>query len=157
MNDKKQLNLFYEVGNEVKDDSNTRTCRECKVIKPLTSFELDAHSWQGYKNTCKKCKNISKQIRRLYTKRMGYPDEDYECPICKDKLYGEQRTGNAWCVDHNHKTGYVRGYICPNCNNGMGYLRDDINILEKSIEWINKEKEKTNDGDRESKRISGWW
>lgn len=40
-----------------------------------------------------------------------------ECAIChkKEKLV----------IDHDHKTGKVRGLLCRNCNLAIGYLEDD--------------------------------
>ncbi len=43
-------------------------------------------------------------------------------------------------VDHNHKTGKVRGLLCYNCNNGIGRFKEDIETLEKAIEYLKKHK-----------------
>ncbi len=78
----------------------------------------------------KKKYNISKEdLDTLYT-RCGA-----SCSICKlpEK---ENQGGKALHVDHDHKTGKVRGLLCNNCNLGIGYLKDDVKILESAIEYL---------------------
>lgn len=62
-----------------------------------------------------------------------------------DRLYTEQ---NGLCafghrvdklhVDHHHLTGAVRGLLCYNCNNGLGRLKEDIEVFQKAIEYLKK-------------------
>ena len=137
MDSHEQLNLFYEAV-DIKEELDTRVCIECQEKKSVKYFELSINGYLGIRGTCKECRNKSKQIRRHHRKNWGYPDEDYECPICGKKQEGKSRNGKAWAVDHCHKTDKVRGYLCPTCNSGMGLLNDDINLLEKSIEWLRK-------------------
>ena len=41
-------------------------------------------------------------------------------------------------LDHNHKSGEVRGYLCESCNTGIGRFDDDIHQIENAIEWVRK-------------------
>jgi Recombination endonuclease VII len=50
------------------------------------------------------------------------------CPICLDERPEH--------VDHDHKTGEVRGVLCPGCNSGMGQLRDDPNSLRRAADYL---------------------
>lgn len=43
-------------------------------------------------------------------------------------------------VDHNHKTGKIRGLLCQNCNFVLGFVKDKINILKKSILYLKRYK-----------------
>jgi len=136
-----QLNLFYEIKEEVVDDDNSRICIECNEQKPLELFPIDSQAYKGRKHTCRECKNKHSLIIKLYKDKHRHPNENYECPICGKKQDGISRAGHSWNVDHCHITGKVRGYLCHRCNTGMGLLRDDTNLLTKAIEWLNKGEE----------------
>ena len=47
---------------------------------------------------------------------------------------------NTLAVDHCHITGKVRGLLCMDCNVGIGKLKDDIDLLKKSIDYLSKYK-----------------
>ena len=57
------------------------------------------------------------------------------CPICNKIM-------KTKALDHCHKTGKIRGFICRKCNSGLGFLYDDKEILLRAIKWL--EEEKTN-------------
>ena len=44
----------------------------------------------------------------------------------------------AMAIDHDHKTGKNRGVLCMHCNRALGSLRDDINVLNNLIDYLNK-------------------
>jgi len=43
-------------------------------------------------------------------------------------------------VDHCHKTGKVRGLLCDECNRGIGLLKENVEVLQKAISYLNKHK-----------------
>ena len=47
--------------------------------------------------------------------------QDYKCAICGSEI-GDS-LGNRLYVDHNHKTGKVRGLLCSECNFGIGKFK----------------------------------
>lgn len=76
-------------------------------------------------------------------KSKGLPDptraEPKECECCGGPPTG--RGGVCLHLDHDHKTGRFRGWLCQKCNHGLGLLGDDkisvlkmLRYLEKSIQ-----------------------
>ena len=39
-------------------------------------------------------------------------------------------------IDHCHDTGVVRGVLCPKCNKALGLFDDNLNIIKKSIKYL---------------------
>lgn len=86
------------------------------------------------------------RTRRAYLKRMfNITLEQYEdmvksqgdcCAIC-----GKHRTknGKRLAVDHCHFTGNIRGLLCGPCNQALGIFKDDVNLLHKAIQHLQKE------------------
>ncbi len=55
-----------------------------------------------------------------------------KCLICKRKVM-------RLCIDHNHKTGKVRGLLCQNCNAALGMVDENINVLKGMIGYLRDE------------------
>lgn len=98
----------------------------------------------------------SAAMRRRQLARYGIQPEDYDeryqvqrgrCLICdRERL----RLGSAGSrpggidvlgVDHDHKTGAVRGLLCSTCNRALGLLGDNIAWLKAAIAYLEEKKE----------------
>jgi hypothetical protein len=51
------------------------------------------------------------------------------CKICNKELYKPH-------IDHNHKTGKIRGLLCYKCNHAMGLLEENITSSCRMIEYL---------------------
>jgi hypothetical protein len=57
-------------------------------------------------------------------------------PRAKCNICGMVVSGKSLHLDHNHEHGYIRGWLCHQCNAGLGMFRDSPFIMGKAIEYI---------------------
>lgn len=77
-------------------------------------------------------------IKRLYGLDKNEYDtllesQDYKCYLCKKP---ESDCNKSLHVDHCHSTGKVRGLLCFNCNTAIGLIGEDIELLQRAIEYL---------------------
>lgn len=61
------------------------------------------------------------------------------CAICRHPE--TQKRGNklkTLAVDHDHKTGAIRGLLCSDCNTGLGKFKDDKTVLNAAIAYLDR-------------------
>lgn len=64
-------------------------------------------------------------------------DQDGVCAICKGPPNGRY---DKYVIDHDHETGSVRGLLCNNCNAAIGFLRDDVELVDAASRYLQKHK-----------------
>lgn len=91
-------------------------------------------------SSCKDCSKTAGWVRNLEKKFGLTPDEyhglldsqDGKCAICQTA----PRNRNL-AVDHDHKTGQIRGLLCTMCNHQMlGGAKDDVEILRRAVAYL---------------------
>ena len=55
------------------------------------------------------------------------------CAICQDVLVDK---GHGVHVDHDHKTGYVRGLLCASCNRGLGHFKESADVMLSAVKYL---------------------
>lgn len=97
-----------------------------------------------YQKTQKgKDKSRENHLRKTYGVSLQEVLNAKQCEICFTSLISEGMAGNSVCVDHDHVTGAVRGFLCNNCNRGLGMFMDNKEYLESAITYLNKFADKT--------------
>ncbi len=81
----------------------------------------------NYRTGISKMTPLQKKEFRAGRKR---PDN---CEIC-ETLGSELKYGLVY--DHDHQTGFFRGWLCNQCNWALGNAKDNIEILEKMIKYL---------------------
>lgn len=141
----KELEYFGYVG-KTKVQS---WCKECKSALGKTP-EAEAKRKEHYQREKEAIKRTnlaySKSDKGIYTRRIrnlrkfyGLSEEmyserlDYQrgcCAVC-----GESLSENPH-VDHNHKTGEVRGILCSHCNHMIGNAKDNPVVLRAGADYL---------------------
>lgn len=63
-------------------NNNTKVCNICGKTKPLYEFRKDTNRADGYRNTCKSCRNEYER-RRLHRKRLECIEyKGNKCALC---------------------------------------------------------------------------
>lgn len=58
-----------------------------------------------------------------------------KCAICN---VSKEASPRGLAVDHNHGTGEIRGLLCLRCNLGLGYFKDNIQLMQNAINYLTK-------------------
>lgn len=92
---------------------------------------------------------------RDFRRKYGIEFADYQrmfveqrgvCAICEQpetKVQGGSI--QMLSIDHNHTTKVVRGLLCSNCNNGIGYFKEDPERMRKAIAYVEQKNAATPD------------
>lgn len=97
----------------------------------------NSREWHERNKESQKGKGWEYHLKRSY----GLTSKDYfdmlESQGGGCKLCGRLPNGkNKMPVDHNHKTGKVRGILCTPCNRALGILEDNIDGVLKYLEKV---------------------
>lgn len=138
----KPLNDFFRSDRSA--DGYAYQCKECvrKYRRERYAGNSEAILRKNYQYRHNK-KTIDGRRERMLQQKYGLSldqyealliAQDYKCKICKHE---EGERGRAkLAVDHDHKTGKIRGLLCDPCNRGIGMLLDDPNIILNAYQYI---------------------
>ena len=133
--------VIFEV-DKTGDQYPSKICNICHKLLDTTEF---AKNQNGKNNrsvrrpSCQECRkglegsDMPSSEKTKWSKLRPYK-VPFECPICgKRTIAGVTST---IVLDHNHKNGTFRGFICDSCNTGIGRFKDDTELLKKAIKHL---------------------
>jgi hypothetical protein len=148
------------MGGEDGDEYLTKKCAKCKATKlRACDFHRSARAADGLRSRCKECEGEDQRIRvannpaaRAASSRAYALKSRYDISVSEyDRLLALQGGKCAICgrppgrvrlaVDHDHKSGAVRGLLCGrapkrNCNQGLGYFSDSPERLRAAADYL---------------------
>jgi len=110
------------VRNRSAHDGLTAYCRTCHNAAVRESKERTG-GWREY------------HLRHRY----GIGQADVDAMIAhQGGLCAACREDEPKHVDHDHRTGRVRGMLCSLCNQALGNVRDDVTRLQRLIDYLHR-------------------
>lgn len=130
---------------DVRPDERRGTCAVCGPDTRLT-FRQHRNQWAcrsatNARSDAARARQREHNRRAKLLRLFGLTVEEFDalldaqggaCAICESPC----RTGKRLAVDHDHGTGDVRGLLCAACNRGLGYFRDDPNLLVRAAAYL---------------------
>lgn len=97
------------------------------------------------------CVSADQRYRSVYGISEGRVREmlaaqDGRCAICRTEIGLDDAAVRA-CVDHCHRTWWIRGMLCSRCNSGLGFFRDDPELLRGAAAYLEREPPEVVDAD----------
>lgn len=146
-----------------KNPKNTNThkyCSKCGETKLHSEFWKNSYRKDGLQTLCVNCtkkakKNyLNRRRKDHYKHKYNLSIDDYNelwekqkgvCAICGKPEIIKHCSGviSHLSVDHNHKTGEVRGLLCRTCNLALGflYVDDGLSTILNAVDYVRKNDE----------------
>lgn len=122
--------------------NGSKWCSRCRQYVALDDFPHRTDVKKARTAYCRPCQRAYNQERRLRLEYgLTWDDyelmlacQDYRCAICRGKP-------RKWtlAVDHDHKTGEIRGLLCSRCNHKLlGSANDDPARLRAAADYLER-------------------
>ena len=117
--------------------SNLRTghTRSCGFKHKIRTYKEDySINFTKYKRHQVK-KKYSMTIEQ-YNEKLK--QQNFKCGICGKPIYqGVKNSGDRACLDHDHKTGQVRDFLCSDCNFLVGHIeKSSARVIVRAMGYM---------------------
>lgn len=137
------------VGGRKVDGATLRRREVDKPLGPSNFFWKESHCSKDKARYARRMRRRDPRAEknRELKRRFGITVDDFDgmlnaqggvCAICGGTNRAVHADGapRHMAVDHCHKTNRVRGVLCDACNRGLGFFRDDPELLWKASEYL---------------------
>ena len=119
-----------------------KICNICHKLLSTAEFARNQNAINNRPVRRPSCKECRKQLEgkdttpkaKLEWSKNKPQNEPFECPICGKRTIAG--ITSKVVLDHNHRTGEVRGWICDSCNTGIGRFKDDVELIKRAIKYL---------------------
>jgi hypothetical protein len=109
-------------------ESDVKHCPQCDRYLPLADFRHVAWRPDGRASACLRCApTVLSRGRQVEFDELLAAQGD-RCAICG--------AADPRHLDHDQRTGWVRGILCFNCNGGLRQFRDSPDVLAEAITYL---------------------
>lgn len=115
---------------------NCPTCGTPKTDETTDRRSKGSHRFAAYCRACEKVNMIYRHLKSRHgiTKEQWhtmYAEQDGKCAIC--------HLPSKLMLDHCHTTNTIRGLLCHQCNLGLGHFKDNQELLQAAISYLQKQ------------------
>ncbi len=140
----KSADEFFKSGKQKSGKPKFRgDCKTCASkdtglwrIKNRSHYNNYAAKWRAENPE----KHFANELRRRYGlsaaryhEMLG--EQGHKCRICS-VAHDPTKKRKCLYVDHDHKTGRIRGLLCGSCNIALGNFRESIETMESAIAYL---------------------
>lgn len=165
INKKKLKEKYWIEGLTLDEIAEEYCCARTTIHRWMIVYEIPRRSISEAKNHISKKKSKCEGCGIIFNPK---PQQKFCSGICRDKhsrlkhkfnisikdynnlLYQQKnrckicgihqsKIEDNLCVDHDHKTGKIRGLICHHCNRALGLVKDNPMICFKMIKYLKKQ------------------
>jgi hypothetical protein len=108
-------------------DREHKTCIYCNESKVIDEFPRHIHYKDNLDSRCREC--IKKHTKVRNELRKTAPEKPETCECCG-------KIPDKWVLDHNHTDDSFRGWLCDQCNTGIGKLGDNIEGIVNALNYL---------------------
>ena len=130
---KAKRKAYYEANKE-KTKAYYEATKEKRKAKSKAYNEANKEKRKAY--------NLAYTLKYKYNMTLEERDrmlkkQNNKCKICKITVHKNKTCkNNTACIDHCHTTNKIRGILCPFCNTGLGYFKDNTESLTNALTYL---------------------
>lgn len=124
------------------DGFHKKICNICHKLLNTVEFAKNQNAKNNRsvrRPSCKECRKQLEGVNVTQSEKIKWQkskpvNEPFECPVCAKRTIAG--ITSKVVLEHDHRSGNVRGWVCDSCNTGIGRFKDDIGLLKRAIKFL---------------------